>query len=96
MAKERHDEALAKAGWEPDGTFSEHLAIGLAGDLCVIIPAWVWGSGGPVFELYDVEKNLSYWVQAIPTPQKAAELLRTRGGPPEEERGNPYRNRTTG
>ena len=39
--KERHDEELAKAGWEPDGTFSEHLAIGHAGDLYVIVPAWV-------------------------------------------------------
>jgi hypothetical protein len=29
-----------------------------------------------VFELHDVEKNLSYRVQQIPTPQKAAELLR--------------------
>jgi hypothetical protein len=30
-------------------------------------------------------------VQQIPTPQKAAELLQEYAGPPEEERGNPYR-----
>ena len=53
--------------------------------------AWVWGIGSPVFELYDVQTNLSYWVREIPTPQKAAELLGEYGGPPEEERGNPYR-----
>jgi hypothetical protein len=59
--KERYDEDLASAGWEPDGNFSEHLAIGHAGDLCVIVPAGVWGrSGGPIFELHDVEKYLSY------------------------------------
>jgi hypothetical protein len=91
--KERHDEELAKAGWEPDGTFSEHLAIGHAGDLYVIVPAWVGGIiGSRVFELYDVQTNLSYWVREIPTPQEAAELLRKYGGPPEEERGNSNRN----
>jgi len=89
--KGRIDRGLTDAGWEAEGTFSEHLAIGLAGDLCVIVPAWVEGSGGPVFELHDVEKNLSYWVREIPTPQKAAELLGEYGGPSEEERGNPYR-----
>ena len=76
MPKESYDQKLANAGWEPDGTFSEHLAIGHDGDISVIVPAWVWESGGPVFELHDVEKNLSYRVQQIPTPQKAAELLR--------------------
>lgn len=94
MSNETHDlkyPKLANAGWELDGTFSEHLVIGNAGDLCVIVPAWVWGSCGPVFELHDVEKNLSYWVMEIPTPQKAAELLREHGGPPEEKRGIPYR-----
>jgi hypothetical protein len=96
VAKERVDQELSNAGWEPDGTFSEHLAIGHAGDLCIIVPAWVWGAGGPVFELHDLEKNLSYWVQRIPTPQKAVEILRAYGGPSEEERGNPYRNKTTG
>jgi hypothetical protein len=90
--KERHDEELAKAGWEPDGTFSEHLAIGHAGDLYVIVPARVQGIGSRVFELYDVQTNLSYWVREIPTPQEAAELLRKHGGPPEEERGNSNRN----
>lgn len=89
--KGRIDRGLTDAGWEAEGTFSEHLAIGLAGDLCVIVPAWVEGSGGPVFELHDVEKNVSYWVREIPTPQKAAELLGEYGGPSEEERGNPYR-----
>lgn len=28
---------LADAGWETDGSFSEHLAIGNSGDLCVAL-----------------------------------------------------------
>jgi hypothetical protein len=90
--EQRHKEELANAGWEPDGTLSEHLAVGHAGDLCVIVPARVWGIGSPVFELYDVQKNLSYWVREIPTPQEAAELLRKHGAPPEKERGNSNQN----
>jgi hypothetical protein len=33
---------------------------------------------------------LSYWVRVIVTPRQAAVLLEERGGPPEEERGNPH------
>lgn len=94
MVKERFDEELASAGWEPNGTFSEHLAIGTAGDFCIIVPAWVWDKSTPVFELYDLKFSLSHWVTEIPTPQEAAAILRWYGRPPEEERGNPYR--TTG
>ena len=34
--KDKIDRELADAGWEPDGTFSEHLAIGNSDDLCVL------------------------------------------------------------
>jgi hypothetical protein len=91
MDRERLYQEVDSAGWEPDGTFSDHLVIGNKGDLCLIVPSWVEGGNDPVYELHDVETNLSYWVQQIPTPQKAAELLREHGAPPEEERGNPYR-----
>ena len=90
MDKERLFQEVDSAGWEPHGTFSDHLVIGNKGDVCLIIPSWVEGSNDPVYELHDVEKNLSYWVQQIPIPQKAAEVLREHGGPPEEEQGNPY------
>ena len=88
MAKERYDDDLANAGWEPDGTFSEHLAIGNKGDLCLIIPSWVGGSNDLVCEIHDVRRNVSYWVREIPSPVEAVELLQKHGGPPEEERGN--------
>jgi hypothetical protein len=76
------------------GIYPEPLAIGNDSDLDVIVRSWTWGSDGPVYELHDAEKNVSYWVLEMPSPQKAAELLREHGGPPEEERGKLHR--TTG
>jgi len=84
MDKETLDQELARAGWEVDGSFSEHLIIGNAGDLCVIVPGWVGLNEDPVYELYDVERDVSYWVREVLTPQKAAELLQEYGKSPEE------------
>ena len=95
MVKERQAQGVADTSWDMGGLYPEPpLAIGDDGDLNVSVRSWTWGSDGPVYELHDAEKNVSYWVLEIPSPQKAAELLREHGGPPEEERGNP--NRTTG
>jgi hypothetical protein len=95
MDRESVYQEVDSAGWEPDGNSSEQLVIGNKGDLCLIIPSWVEGRDDPVCELHDVENYHSYWVQQIPTPQKAAELLQEYAGPPEEERGNPYRTTKT-
>ena len=73
--KDNIDQELIDAGWEPDGTFSEHLAIGESGDLCLLVHRSTWGTDEPTFELYDVGRNVSYWVHEIPTPERAAELL---------------------
>ena len=80
MGKDRIDRELAEAGWEPDGTFSEHLAIGSSGDLCVLLHRSTWET-----ELYDIRRHVSYWVHEIPTPERAAMLLEEHGEPPEEE-----------
>jgi len=45
----------------------------------------------PVFELLDYVRNVTYCVREIPTPGQAGELLQEHGGPPEEERGNLYK-----
>ncbi len=79
--KDNIDQELADAGWEPDGTFSEHLAIGESGDLCILVHRSTWGTDEPTYELYDVEREVSYWVHEIPTPERAAMLLEEHGEP---------------
>jgi hypothetical protein len=83
--KDKIDRELADAGWSPDGTFSEHLAIGSSGDLCVLVHRSTWETDEPAYELYDVDKHVYYWVHEIPTPERAAMLLEEHGEPPEEE-----------
>ena len=86
LGKDRIDQELAEAGWETDGTFSEHLAIGESDDdLCILVHRSTWETDEPVYELYDVGQHVSYWVHEIPTPEQAARLLEEHGVPSEEE-----------
>ena len=79
MNREILEQELARAGWEVDSSFSEHLAIGNAGNLCILAPEQSWQGADPVYELFDVEKNIACWVHRIPTPLRAAMLLEQRG-----------------
>jgi hypothetical protein len=80
------EQSFASAGWEIDGSFSEYLIIGYNGDVLSILAHPQAGEpGGPLFELIDHERNLTYSVQQIPTPQQAGKLLQEHGQPPEEE-----------
>jgi hypothetical protein len=85
--KDKIDQELADAGWEPDGTFSEHLVIGESDDdLCILVhrrPWDPWKTDEPAYELYDVGRHVSYWVREVPTPKQASTLLEEHG-PPEE------------
>ena len=50
--------------------------------------SWLTSEAGiteedPVFELIDHERDLTYGVQEILTPQQAAQLLQEHGQPPE-------------
>jgi hypothetical protein len=83
--KDKTDRVLAEAGWETDGTFSEHLTIGESGDLCVLVHRSTWETGEPAYELYDVGRHVSLWVHEIPTPERAAMLLEDHGKPLEEQ-----------
>jgi hypothetical protein len=85
LVKDRIDRELADAGWEPDGSFSELLSIGNSGELCVLVHRNTWETEEPTYELYDVWRNVSYWVPQVPTPERAAMLLEDHGEPHEEE-----------
>jgi hypothetical protein len=79
------EQRFARAGWEIDGGFSEYLIIGHNGDvLSILAHREGWETEDPVFELIDHERNLTYEVHEIPTPQQAAQLLQEHGQPPEE------------
>ena len=82
--KDKIDRVLAEAGWETDGTFSEHLTIGETGDLCVLVHRSTWETDEPAYELYDVGRHVSYFVHEIPTPEQAATLLGKHWEPPED------------
>jgi hypothetical protein len=84
LVKDRIDRELAEAGWETDGTFSEHLSIGMSGELCVLVHGSTWETDEPAYELYDVWRNVSYWVHGVPTTDQAAKLLEEHGEPSED------------
>ena len=86
------EQTLTEAGWQIDGGFSAYLIVGHDGyDVSIIAHNWAWNMDKPVFELSSDVEDLTYWIDAIPTPKHARELLEENGGPSEEERGNPYK-----
>lgn len=86
MNREATEQSFTSAGWDIDRSFSEYLTIGCNGDsLSILAYAEAREPEDPVFELIDHERNLTYGVQQIPSPQQAAQLLREHGQPPEED-----------
>jgi hypothetical protein len=83
----RIEQSFARAGWELDDSFSKYLIIGHNGDGLSILayPEAGVTEEDPVFELIDHERDLTYGVQKILTPQQAAQLLQEHGQPPEED-----------
>jgi hypothetical protein len=74
------EQSFASAGWELDGGFSEYLIIGYNDDgLSILAHPEAGEPEGPLFELIDHERNLTYEVQEIPTPQQAGQLLQEYG-----------------
>jgi hypothetical protein len=78
---------FASAGWHLDGGFADHLVIGYSDDgLSILARKEAWeADDDPVFELIDHERDLTYGVWEIPTPDEAQEMLRELGKPPAEE-----------
>ena len=90
MDTEAIEQSFAMAGWKLDDSFSEYLIIGYYnGDgLSILAYPEVGETEDPVFELIDHKRNLTYGVQEIPTPQRAAQLLQEHGLQPPEESGD--------
>ena len=91
MRREEIEQAIQEAGWSIDEGFSGYLLVGNNHTVSILAHRWVWGTDDPVFEISDEHTYLTYWVREIPTPDRAAKLIKEHGGPAEEERGNPYK-----
>ena len=81
MNQEEINQKFASAGWELDGSFYKHLIVGYTEALSILAYRQAWETEDPEFQLCDHENDLSYWVREIPTPQRAAQLLREHGEP---------------
>jgi hypothetical protein len=80
MIREAIEQNLISAGWEVDGGFSEHLLIGNAGELSILIPWWARRDAEDAeYELYDAQKNRVCRIEAVPTPLQARMLLEEHG-----------------
>jgi hypothetical protein len=86
MANKELEVSIASAGWEIDDGYSGHPVIGNDSGNNVSIGAYLdgWDSDDPLFEPLDHERDVTYCVWEIPTPQQAAQMLQEHGRPPEE------------
>jgi hypothetical protein len=77
-------QSFTSAGWALDDSFADDLIIGYDGGyLSILAHRESWDSEDPAFEIIDHERNITYWVQEILTPQQATELLQEHGQVPE-------------
>jgi hypothetical protein len=85
--QEEIEKSFSSAGWELDGGFSNYLVVGYSGEgLSILARKEAWQTDDePVFELVDHERNLTYGVHEIPTPEQASKLLQEHGLSEEEE-----------
>ena len=90
MDPEEIERDFVEAGWEVPGA-SRFPIVGNAGDLSIVAHEQYAQSGDPMCEIEDGMRMLSHWSREIITPRQARVLLDERGGPPEEERGNPHK-----
>ena len=86
MAREEIENSFASAGWHLDGGFADNLAIGYTDDgLSILARKEAWETDDDsVFELIDHERDVTYGVWEIPTPEEAREMLQEHGQPPED------------
>ena len=69
-------QSFTSAGWALDFSFADDLIIGYDGDcLSILAHREVWESNNHAFQIIDHQRNITYWVQEILTPQQATEIL---------------------
>jgi hypothetical protein len=80
MGQNEIERSFTSAGWALDVSFADDLIIGYDGGyLSILAHRESWDSEDPAFEIIDHERNITYWVQEILTPQQATELLQEHG-----------------
>ena len=84
MNREELEQRLARAGWNLDGSFSGYLLIGYTDDLSLLVPEEAYETNDHIFEIIEHERNTTYRVREIPTPQQAQQLLDEHGQLPQE------------
>ncbi len=76
---------FAGAGWDNDNSFSGYLVIGFSGgNLSIVAHNDSWENGNRSFELINHETSNTYWVEEVPSPQQAQEMLEEYGEIPEK------------
>ncbi len=84
VEREDIEQMFLDAGWELDGSFEGYLLIGHNGErVSLLAHREHWGTDDPLFELLDHEQMITYWVDKVPTPPQAVQLLEEHGQPPE-------------
>ena len=85
MERDEIKHRFVEAGLDLDDSFGDHLLIGDGGyRLSLLAHGEHWGTDQPIFEILDHEEMSTYWVEEVPTPQQALQLLQENGRPPEE------------
>jgi len=84
VEREEIEQRFVDAGWDLDGSFEDRLLIGHDGhDISLLAHRDHWGTDSPLFEILDHEEMTTYWVEEVPTPHQALQLLKEYGQPPE-------------
>jgi hypothetical protein len=85
VEREEIEQRFVEAGWDLDGSFEDHLLIGHDGQrISLLAHREHWRTHQPIFEILDHEEMRTYWVEEVPTPRQAVQLLKEHGQPPEE------------
>ena len=81
MKEAEIQQGFARAGWELDGSFYDHLTIGYTEKLSILAYLNARETEDFQYQLVDHKNDLSCWVREIPTPKRAAQLLEEYGEP---------------